>query len=222
MLRLGGRLALAALPYPEHSIILPKNSTLTRLPIEHAHRQTLHGGRQLTHSYLLRCYWIIHAKAAIRTVVKNCVRCARFETRPKPQLMGGLPHYRIEEARPFLRSGVDYAGPLSIRTSKRRSQRAYKGYICIFVCLATKAVHVEIASDLTSAAFLAAYKRFVACRGRCAELYGDNGNNFHGADAELQRLFKEASTQEGVAQYMENDGTKWRYNPPGASHFGGH
>ena len=128
----------------------------------------------------------------------------------------------MEEARPFLHSGADYAGPLSIRTWKGRGQRAYKGYICIFVCLATKAVHVEIASDLTSGAFLAAYRRFVARRDRCAkQLYSDNSTNFHGANAALQRLFKDACTQEGIAQYMENDGTKWRYIPPGAPYFGG-
>ena len=222
LLRLGGRLALAALPYSEkHPLILPKDSALTQLLIEYAHQQTLHGGRQLTLSFLLRIFWIIHAKAAKRSVLKGCVRCARFESRPKAQLMGCLPTYRVEEARPFLRSGVDYAGPLNIRTSKGRGQRAYKGYLCILVCMAIKAVHIEIASNLTSAAFLAAYKRFVARRGRCAELHSDNGTNFHGADAELQRLFKEVSTLSGISQHLENDGTKWSFIPPGAPHFAG-
>ena len=222
LLRLAGRLTHSALPYAEkHPIMLPKDSAFTKLLINYAHQQTLHDGRQLTHSYLLHAFWVIHAKVAIRSTLKNCVRCTRFEARPKPQLMGDLPPQRIEEARPFLHSRVDYAGPINIHTTKGRGHRAYKGYICIFVCLAIKAVHIEIASDLTTAAFLAAYKRFVARRGRCAELLSDNGTNFRGADAELSRLFKEASTPQGVAQHLENDGTTWNYIAPGTPHFGG-
>lgn len=52
-----------------------------------------------------------------------------------------------------------------------------------------KAVHIEVVSDLTIAAFLAAFKRFVARRGLCHTLYSDNAMNFRGADAELRRLF---------------------------------
>jgi len=75
---------------------------------------------------------------------------------------------------PFLNTGIDYAGPYYIKCSKSRGQKTYKGYIAVFVCMATKAIHLEVVSDLTSDAFLAAIRRFIARRGKCAAIYSDN------------------------------------------------
>lgn len=100
--------------------------------------------------------------------------------------MGDLPQVRITLARPFLNTGVDYAGPIFIRTTKGRGHRAHKAFIAVFVCLSTKAVHLEIVSDYTADAFLAALRRFTARRGLCRKLYSDCGTNFIGADSKLR------------------------------------
>ena len=70
---------------------------------------------------------------------------------------------------PFSASGVDYAGPILLRTKGGRGFKSYKGYIRLFVCLATKAIHIEVVTDLTSVAFLAAFKRFTGRRGNLYE-----------------------------------------------------
>jgi len=78
------------------------------------------------------------------------------------QLMGNLPSLRVNPACPFLNCGVDYAGPFIIHQSRRRSKTKVKGYAALFICLATKAIHIELISDLTTEAFLAALRRFMA------------------------------------------------------------
>ena len=222
-LRVGGRLQLALLPYQEkHPIILPGRHAVTTMLIRHAHLNTLHGGPQLTQSCLQREYWITNARSAIRAVLRPCVRCTRFQGRPQTQQMAPLPAARITPARAFASTGVDYAGPFLVRTSKGRGQRAYKGYVAAFVCLVTRAIHLEVVSDYSSAAFLQAFNRFTGRRGLPHTVYSDNGTTFRGADRELRQLF-EASSQFSaeVAAAVANDRVRWQFIPPRSPHFGG-
>ncbi|XP_071055706.1 uncharacterized protein [Onthophagus taurus] len=148
--------------------------------------------------------------------------CARQRTITGQQLMGQLPKSRIIPSRSFLNTAVDYAGPFSLRTLRGRGGKIYKGYLIIFVCLSTSAIHLEVATDYTSSGFIAAYKRFVGRRGIAATITSDCGTNLVGADRELRNLFNSASEQwKSIANLLANDGTQWIFNPPGAPHFGG-
>nr|XP_034195155.1 uncharacterized protein LOC117611324 [Osmia lignaria] len=136
--------------------------------------------------------------------------------------MGQLPLDRTAPQRPFLVTGVDYAGPIMLRTSPGRGHKSYKGYISLFVCLTTRAIHLEVVSDLTSASFLVAIQRFVGRRGRCASMYSGNATVFHGAERELTRMFTSASVfYKETAAVLAKDGTTWHFIPPYAPHFGG-
>ncbi|XP_033224497.1 uncharacterized protein LOC117177718 [Belonocnema kinseyi] len=95
--------------------------------------------------------------------------------------------------REFMNTGVDYAGPINVRTSKRRGHDSHKAWICIFVCCASRSVHLELVPDYTAEAFIAAYIRFTSRRGLCRKLSSDEGTNFVGADRQLQEMFSEAS-----------------------------
>ena len=79
--------------------------------------------------------------------------------------MGQLPMERITPGCVFQRIGVDYAGPFLIKSGKIREPTILKSYACIFVSLAVKAVHIELVSDLTTEAFIATLRRFIACHG---------------------------------------------------------
>ncbi|XP_017463593.1 PREDICTED: uncharacterized protein LOC108357009 [Rhagoletis zephyria] len=102
--------------------------------------------------------------------------------------------------------------------------RICKSYICIFVCLSTKAIHIELVTDLTAEAFIAAFKRFTSRRGKCSNLYSDNGTNFHGAHRLLtdmhKSLLKESFNHE-IYSHLARDGTTWHFIPPSSPHFGG-
>jgi hypothetical protein len=136
--------------------------------------------------------------------------------------MDQLPSSRVTPSRPFSRTGLDYAGPILCRTTSGRGHKSFKAYIVLFVWMATKAIHLEVVSDLTSSAFLAAYRRFVSRRGLCAELFSDNGTTFVGADAELRCMFRAVSEfYKDVSPQLIQDGTSWSFIPPYAPHFGG-
>ena len=136
--------------------------------------------------------------------------------------MGDLPTKRVQPARPFAHSGVDYAGPFLLKTSRHRGYKSYKGYFAIFVCLCTKAVHLEVVTGYDTAAFIAAFKWFVSRRGPCLRLLSDQGTNFVGAYAELRSIHVVGSSfRFVVSQDLEWSGTVWSFNPPGAPHFGG-
>ena len=190
--------------------------------ISEAHQRTLHGGTQDTLSFIRHEFWILGGRTPVSSFIWKCIKCARYRQKRAQQLMGQLPSERITPSRPFLHSGVDYAGPLNLKTWKGRAARTYKSYIALFVCLSTSAIHLELVTDYTADAFIAAYKRFTARRGICATLLSDCGTNLRGADSKLRDLFSLTSKELGVlASLLAKDGTQWRFNPPAAPHFGG-
>ncbi|XP_011313389.1 uncharacterized protein [Fopius arisanus] len=223
ILCVGGRLKFAQLDNDsKHQAIIPKESQFAQLIIRDAHLRTLHGGTQLMLGQFRRSYWIVGGRAPVRSFILKCVPCARQRGIRAQQLMGQLPVVRLSTGRAFLNTGIDYAGPVSLRSWKGRGHKFCKGWLAIFVCMATSAVHLEAVSDYTSDGFMAAYRRFVARRGLCRNLFSDCGTNFLGADNEIKKLISMASKEsDQLAHLLLNDGTKWSFNPPGAPHFGG-
>ena len=223
ILRVGGRLRYSQLSDDtKHPIVIPHDSSLAKLIVADAHEKTFHGGQQLVLNFIRTKYWISRVKNLVRAYIRRCVPCTRYAATSKQQLMGELPACRVSPSKPFLNSGVDYAGPINIRVSKGRGQRSHKGYICLFVCMATRAVHIEAVSDLTTEGFLAAFKRFVARRGHCRHIWSDNATNFVGAAKELQILFnQESSMFKDIATALAASQTEWHFIPPHAPNFGG-
>ncbi|KYN14628.1 hypothetical protein ALC57_13157 [Trachymyrmex cornetzi] len=176
LLRVGGRLQHANLEADvEHPFTLPRQSRFTTLVVADAHLRTMHGRTQVTLAYIRQKYWIIGGRAPVRSFILRCVKCLRYRQSRAQQLMDQLLELKVTPSRPFLHSGVDYAGPISIKTWRGRAAKTYKGYLVIFVCFSTSAVHIEIVTDYTTEAFISAYKRFTARRGICATLHSDCG-----------------------------------------------
>ncbi|XP_015127131.1 uncharacterized protein LOC107048476 [Diachasma alloeum] len=216
VLRIGGRLKFAHIgPESRNQVIIPKESQLAQLLIGQAHLRTLHGGTQLTLRQLRSSYWILGGRAPVRSFILKCVNCTRQRGVRAQQLMGQLPPARLTPARAFLNTGIDYAGPVSLRSWKGRGHKSYKGWLAIFVCMTTSAVHLEVVSDYSAEGFIAAYRRFSSRRGIAHSLFSDCGTNFLGADKELKKLFSSGSAQSRqLAQLLINDGTQWSFNPP--------
>lgn len=138
--------------------------------------------------------------------------------------MGELPASRVTESRPFSHCGVDYAGPLFLRETKRRNSKFLKAYVSIFVCFATKAVHIELVSDLTSDAFITALKRFIYRRGKPSCMYSDNGTTFVGAHKQLKECFefiRNKAVHDDIWNFLRGQEVAWSFSPPYAPHFGG-
>lgn len=136
--------------------------------------------------------------------------------------MGQLPLTRVTPSRAFTHTGLDYAGPLTLKTWKGRGAKTQKAWICIFVCLTTSAVHLEVVSDYSTDGFIATYKQFISRRGIPHSLYSDCGTNFLGADKSLQKLFTQSSREnQHISLLLAQERTQWIFNPPAAPHMGG-
>lgn len=224
VLRVGGRIHEAQEKYDKrHPVILPSDSHLTMLIIRDAHQRTLHGGPQLMLNFLRSKYWLIRARDKVKKYFRNCITCVRYSQQNNTQLMGQLPEDRLKPMRPFKISGVDFTGHINLRFSPGRGTKSYKGYICLFICFFSKAIHLEAVSDLTSSGFIAAFRRFVSRRGHCQTLYSDNGTNFIGAAKELREMFDRSKSQlpDELHHLLANEGTTWKFIPPRAPNFGG-
>ncbi|XP_051173483.1 uncharacterized protein LOC127289540 [Leptopilina boulardi] len=223
VLRVGGRLNYSDLEFEsKHPAIHPKDCTFSQLIIDNAHRKLLQGGTQLTLSFIRRHFWILDGRRLVKSYILRCVKCARQRAVRAEQLMGQLPKERVNPSRPFCETGVDYAGPITLLTWKGRGAKTMKGWLCLFVCFSTSALHIEAVTDYSTEGFIAAFRRLTSRRGIPQTLFSDCGTNFQGANKALQDLFKKGTQEfKELAQQLSQDGTNWSFNPPSAPHMGG-
>ena len=215
-MRVEERVSNSDLPYyTKHPALLPSKHNITASIIREHHVKNLHAGTQATFYSVRKCYWIVNGRSII---------CCRAKPKILSYVMGNLPKDRLVFDRPFLRSGVDYCGPFYIKEKHFRNRNKIKIYTAIFVCFTTKALHIELVSDLISEAFLAALRQFFARRGKSSDLYSDNATNFQGAKREIDdicTLLKSQSHNEKIAKSLANENTTWHFIPSSSPHFGG-
>lgn len=213
ILRVGGRLSRSGLEFEhKHPALLPRKSRVTYLIIEAIHHENCHPGINTVQYLITQQFWILSPKRAIRHCLSKCVKCFRARPIPLEPFMGDLPASRVNQVKPFSVVGVDYAGPFRIKLGNHRGAKLGKAYLCLFVCFTTKAVHLEVASDMSTEAYIAALRRFIGRRGRVNTIQSDNGTNFVGACNKLNTYMQQA---------CERDQITFRFNPPSSPHFGG-
>ncbi|XP_055307227.1 uncharacterized protein LOC129571459, partial [Sitodiplosis mosellana] len=140
------------------------------------------------------------------------------------QLMGDLRRERVNASdKPFVKTAIDFAGPIKVKTNKLRAAKIVKGYICIFVCMVTRAIHLEPVGDLTAVAFIAALRRFAAGRGTITDIFSDNATNFVGANSILSELSEDEREQFDAILKEESNKMliQWHFLPPASPHFNG-
>lgn len=218
IIRVGGRLSRASMPAEaKHPMLLPKGHYVAELILQDAHERLGHSGRNHVLSHVRQRYWIIDAASTIRKMLSHCVTCRRQHGASGTQMMADLPRNRVvPDEPPFTRSGVDLFGPFNVK----RGRSHVKRYGVIFTCLASRAVHIEMATSLETDSFIHALRRFIARRGQVKEMRSDNGTNFVGADRELKKAIKEWNTSQIENSLLQRD-IKWMFNPPSGSHHGG-
>ncbi|XP_076661056.1 uncharacterized protein LOC143364804 [Halictus rubicundus] len=204
-----------------HPILLPREHHVTKLIIRDSHLRNHHAGITTTLYDVRQLYWPINGKTTTRQIIRQCVRCFRVKPTSVEYVMGNLPAARVTEGRPFINSGIDYCGPFFIKERQFRNRTRVKVYVAVFICFATKAVHLEVVSDLTTEAFIAALKRFIARLGMCKNLYSDNGTNFVGANNELTELHQTLSKDEKFNHFLTSKSISWHFMPALSPHFGG-
>ncbi|XP_037295468.1 uncharacterized protein LOC119189550 [Manduca sexta] len=216
VIRVGGRLENS--PYDfnvKHPIVLCSKHIFTKLIFQMQHVKLLHAGPQLLLSHIRLTYWPLGGRNLSRSVVNKCLKCFRHKAQNVQPIMGQLPYSRTHLEYPFLHCCVDYAGPILVANRKGRGCKLTKSYICIFVCSAIKAVHLELVTDLTTEAYMAALNRFVSRRGKPRSITSDNGTNFVGASNEMTKFLSVSNVKSEVAQ----EGIEFIFTPAYSPHF---
>ncbi|XP_058816806.1 uncharacterized protein LOC131680102 [Topomyia yanbarensis] len=224
IIRVGGRLRLSDESYDvKHQIVIPGFHPFTKLLINFHYRKIIHGGIVMTLAVVRDEFWPLNGRKAVRSVIRNYFRCNRVNPRPIQQPVGQLPIGRVTANEAFTHTGVDYCGPLYLKPTHRRAA-ARKCYVAVFVCLATKAVHLELVGDLSTNTFLMALNRFIWRRNKPSHMYSDNGTNFIGAKNALHQLYtmlQSGPDQDRISRQLAEDGIQWHLIPPRSPNFGG-
>ena len=217
LLRVGGRLRHAPLSETErHPILLPRSSGVTRMVITDQHCQLLHAGVEHTLNELRRRFWITQGRSEAKKNLHSCAVCRNRRAAPQPPRMADMPPERFDMSRPFSTVGIDYLGPFTVRKFRKTENR----YVLLVTCLATRAVHLEVAQSLDTDSFIMALRRFMARRGKPAKILSDNGTNFVGGERELREAVKGLDKVKIYNELSQNH-IDWHFNTPAASHMGG-
>ncbi|XP_062704082.1 uncharacterized protein LOC134286483 [Aedes albopictus] len=218
VLRVDGRIAAAKVLSVDvkFPVILPRKHRVSYLLLDDYHRRLLHGNFETVVNEVRQRFHVSRLRTTARSVINRCQWCRVYKARPIVPMMGPLPAARLSAGiRPFSYVGIDYFGPILVKVGRATSKR----WICLITCLTIRAVHVEIAYDLSTKSCIACIRRFVCRRGAPVEIHSDNGRNFIGADRVLRSQIKDI--EQKAATTFTNTETKWLFIPPSAPHMGG-
>ena len=152
----------------------------------------------------------------IRRILNKCFLCRKNRAKPLSQLMADLPKARQQSFKPpFTCTGIDYFGPMYTKVKRSHVKR----WGCIFTCMSSRAIHLELVEGLDASSFINCLRRFLARRPYPNHIWSDNGSNFCAASKELQEALQNWNS--AASQELIQKGIQWHFNPPAASHQGG-
>ena len=216
ILRCKGRFRNSDLEFnAKYPIIIPKEHRLTELIVQQCHKEIHHCGVRATLNRLRTKYWVVKGRQMVKKTIGNCVICKKLEGKPyKVAQAADLPDFRVREAAPFSKVGVDFAGPLFAKCCKDGTDKVY---IALFSCCVTRAIHLELVRDLSAETFLCSFRRFVARRGVPSLIVSENAKTFKASEKAIRRLFN----QPKVKSEMQTKRVTWKFNLERAPWWGG-
>ena len=183
IIRLGRRIKHARSSFEQrHSILLSTKHDFVKillrdLPLEHNHE-----GVEYVRSVIQQKFWILGLRKALRSIKSSCLFCRNLRAQINLPLMPDLPAERLDyQSYPSTHVGIEYFGPFEVKLLRRSLKR----WCCLFTCVTTRAVHIEVVLSLDTDSCLVAITRFIARRGKPTTIISDNGTNFVGSAREL-------------------------------------
>lgn len=189
-------------PESKHPILLPSNHPFVELLIRQNHEKVKHSAVNNTLTTIRKGFLILRGRQAVKCVLRRCVICKKLEGLSYPTSYSpDLPSIQVSDGLPFTHVGVDFASPVNIRENSASGSDSEKCYICLFTCVTTRAVHLELTRNLTVECFLLAFRRFTSRRGLAATLISDNAKTFRGASREIKKIVRSKE----VLRYLANN-----------------
>jgi hypothetical protein len=96
----------------------------------------------------------------------------------------------------FSHVGVDFAGPIYVKSVAKGQTEICKAYIVLYTCASTRAVHLELVLNLTADAFIRSFRKFIARRGIPKLIFSDNAKTFKSSSNKLSALIVLRKVQE--------------------------
>ncbi len=205
-------------------ITLSTRLSLTKLFLQAEHKRLQHPGSiSVMMSVLSQYYFIPGVKAHLKLIIRSCPTCRIANESILQQQLGLLPAYRTTPAlSAFTYVGIDFAGPFTIKERSVRKPTKLEVYICLFICLKTRAVYIETCRTMETREFMEKFRKLCNIRGTPSEVFTDNGANFSGAANELhkiQQLLEKSKEQ--IINTASQQGIKWHFVQARTPHFGG-
>ncbi|XP_040169701.1 uncharacterized protein LOC120904045 [Anopheles arabiensis] len=202
--------------YKKSPIILPRNHRATKLLIKHYHEDMHHANGETVVNEIRQKYSIPRLRATLRSITKDSQFCKIRKATPCIPRMAPLPPARLAVGfRPFTHVGLDYFGHMTVKVGRS----AVKRWVALFTCLTIRAVHLEVAHNLTTESCIACVRRFICRRGAPSVIYSDNGTNFKGAKAILEQQLAPINRELSIS--FTNTDTQWNGIPSATPHMGG-
>ena len=190
------------------------------------HQQLGHLGKCTVFSSLVQDLglWTVRNASTVQHYLVDCAQCTVSRQVRRAQSMSSLPRERVLPRQyVWTNASIDYEGPFDVVAGRGTTKR----YLCVFVCMATTAVRIMLARDLSTPFFLTVLRRFLASTNYVTKkLRSDNGTNFVGAKNRMQKEDIKASLSSiNCSSELKNALTKWNidweFGVPEASHHGG-
>ena len=151
-------------------VLLPAKHAVTESIVSQAHRVCYHQGVGATASLLSGDFHV--SRNEVKRIVGACQKCRRYRAKPFAPPEAPLIAWRRNLSRCFSVSGLDFFGPIYPNGEKK------KAYVLIFTCYQSRAIHLEFVQSQTTEDTALALRRFLALRGRPAQIVSDNARTF--------------------------------------------
>ena len=158
----------------QNPVLLDKKHYLATLMVIDVHKHVLHNGVKGTLTQLWSVYWLVRGRQFVWRLIHSCVICRKGKhcrgIPPPP-----LPEFHVVQSQSFQTIRVDFAGPLYVRSSNTKGTA--RVWLCLYMCCATRAVHLDLVPDMTATGFLRNFKSFTACRRVRSRMISDNAKS---------------------------------------------
>ena len=205
-------------------IILPKNSEVMIKYVLYLHAAQGHIGPGQMLYFLRRQFRLLGGKAEVRKILHLCTKRNCNKPIPLAQRLAPLPTTRMDGYTPWDSVAVDFFGPIGIKHWCQIKDCPHptkeKSWGCIFTCMQTRAVHLELVTDMSTLTFLRALTRLIGRRGVPSNIWSDNAKYFQCCDRQLGKLFKNINWDE-VKEECAKKAITWEFGVERAPHSNG-
>ncbi|KAL6728134.1 hypothetical protein Aduo_009938 [Ancylostoma duodenale] len=199
-------------PISAAPILLVPGHPLTTTIVMHHHLENFHSGVHATIASLRTRFFIPSVRSIVAKILRSCIVCKKANCLPyRYPDMPSLPPERVNRFRPFQKVGLDYLGPLYYRDTFHTRGKVW---ICLFTCMATRAVHLEVVFNNSTQEFILAFRRFIARRGTPDYILSDNATTFCSANDTLQEVIYARSSVEKLSDFFANRKITWKFITP--------